>query len=270
MKIFLFLTLVFSTQAFAKRYIVPQDKDVLININHLDSSNEIYPLNIKVLIWNIYKGENKSWEKDYKDYSYKKDLLLLQEAHLNQNMLGVFSETKDLSYIFATSWIDTKDKNTASGIATASNSTSIEANWQRSYYREPYLKTPKMTLFTKYKLAGTNEELLVGNIHAINFVKAYKLRHMLEKAAEVISKHKGPVLFAGDFNTWTQTKLNNMNAIFKKLGMKSIQFKNDVRKRFRGNILDHAWVRGLNVQSSRVTKTLGSDHAPIFLELGIY
>jgi endonuclease/exonuclease/phosphatase (EEP) superfamily protein YafD len=270
MKFLIILSFLLSAESFAKRYVIPQDKDVLININHVNSSDEIYPLNIKVLVWNMYKGDNKTWEKDYSDYSHEQDLLLLQEAFLGQRMLSVFSQTKDLAYIFATAWIDGKNKNIPSGIATASNTTAININWQRSYYREPFLKTPKMTLFTKYKLAGIDEELLVGNIHAINFVKAYKLRHMLDKAAEVISKHKGPVLFAGDFNTWTKTKINNMNAVFKKLKMKSVQFKNDSRKRFRGHILDHAWVRGLDIQSSRVTKTLGSDHAPIFLELGIY
>lgn len=267
---FLLGTLLSSEVSFAKRYIIPQDKDVIIKINSIESDEVIYPFNIKVLVWNIYKGKNKNWINEFSDFSNNKDLVLLQEAFLNQKMLGLLASNKLFSYNFATSWIDLKYGATPSGIATGSSVTSSETTWQRSYFKEPILRTPKMTLFTKFKLAGMDKELLVGNIHAINFVRAYKLRHMLDQAAQIISKHKGPVLFAGDFNTWTKTKINNMNSVFKKLGMKSVSFKNDLRKRFLGKVLDHAWIRGLQVQSSKIPISSGSDHAPLIFELGVY
>ncbi len=268
-KLSILCLLLISCSAQARRYKVPLDREVMQTISVVNSPVQIYPLSVKVLVWNIYKGENKSWEDEFLTLSQDKDLLLLQEVVLNKKMTRVL-ENSDYGYLFATSWIDSKQSNLASGVATGSRSNVEHSLWQRSYYREPFIRTPKMTLFTAYKVAGTDEKLLVGNIHAINFVRTYKLKHMLKEAAKVIKSHKGPVIFGGDFNTWSKRKIRNMNTIFKNLGMKSVKFKNDTRKRFFGRILDHVWLRGIEVQSAIVPRSNGSDHAPMELELGIY
>lgn len=270
MKSVLFFIFLFSNLSYAARYIIPSDENVFKVINpSLSNRVELDPSDINVLVWNIYKGGIVSWERDFLSLARGKDLLVLQEAFLGPRMLKTFYSTIDMEYLFATAWIDGKYGNNPTGVTTASTVKASEVDWQRSYYLEPLIKTPKMTLFTSYKIAGMQKELLVGNIHGINFVRAYKLRHMLDKAAEVIKKHNGPVLFAGDFNTWTSTKLANMNAVFKSLKMKKIQFKNDIRKTIFGKIIDFAWIKNLSVLESAVPNVKGSDHKPMTFKLKV-
>ena len=61
---------------------------------------------------------------------------------------------------------------------------------------EPWLRTPKATSVTLYPLADSDDTLLTVNLHAVNFsfgVKAYQ--GQLDKAAELIRGHEGPVIF---------------------------------------------------------------------------
>jgi endonuclease/exonuclease/phosphatase (EEP) superfamily protein YafD len=269
LSVIILFTLV-SSSTFAGKYKIPKDEDVMITLNEQSSEVHLYPFSINILVWNIYKGANKSWKTDFDMLSSDKDILMLQEVYLNTKMKDVFNSMDSFHFSMATAWIDKKDKNTASGVGTATKGLPGETLWQRSRYREPVIKTPKMTIFTKYKLAGVDQELLVGNIHAINFVRAYKLRDMLDEAAKVMAVHEGPAIFAGDFNTWTKTKINNMNKVFKQLGYTKVTFENDYRKAMFGNVLDYAWVKNLKVLVSDVPRVKGSDHAPMTMELSIY
>jgi endonuclease/exonuclease/phosphatase (EEP) superfamily protein YafD len=266
----IFLFILVTASAFAGKYKIPKDEDVMVTFNDQTSEVYLYPFSINILVWNIYKGANKSWKSDFYELSNEKDILMLQEVYLNTKMKDTFSFMDWFHFSMATAWIDKKDKHTASGVGTATKGLPFKTIWQRSHYREPVIKTPKMTLFTKYKLAGVDQELLVGNIHAINFVRAFKLRHMLDEAAKVMAVHDGPAIFAGDFNTWTKTKINNMNKVFKQLGYVKVAFENDYRKAMFGNVLDYAWVKNLKVLESKVPRVKGSDHAPMTMELSIY
>ncbi len=270
MKLLLTFLLFFTFNlAHSKRYIIPADADVMSQIGNIPTREGLSPESIKVLVWNMYKGSNQSWGQDFQTLSEDADVLVLQEGFLTKKMNDQFLDLNWFEFHFATSFIDNKLGATATGVVTSSVVKSEETVWQRSYYREPAIKTPKMTLFTKYSIKGLKQKLLVGNIHGVNFVRAYKLRHMLDKAAEQISKHAGPVLFGGDFNTWTQTKINNMNAVFRKLGMKSVKFAKDNRKKFAGKILDHIWVKGLKVLKANAPTSKGSDHNPMVLEVQV-
>lgn len=255
----------------ARKYLIPADQDVLISSDEsLFKDAYLNPSSIKVLVWNMYKGSNHSWSDDFIKLSSGKDLLVLQESYLNQKMNNTFSKLDDFFFTTATAWIKKSDNYTPSGVSTASRGVPSTIAWQRSYFREPIIRTPKMALFTKYKLAGVADQLLVGNIHAINFVGTKKLVHMLNRAAEVFKIHTGPAIFAGDFNTWNKSKISNMKIILKRLGFQKVHFKKDYRKKFMGNILDYVWVKNLKVLSAKVPKVTGSDHAPMTLELSLY
>ena len=245
---------------------IPRDDRVLSTYGSVSQQSELDPNEINLLVWNMYKGINNSWKEDFQNLAKDKDILILQEGVLSIPMRMVFYLHTHMQFFFATSFIEDWQP---TGVVTSATVYALDKKWQRSYYREPVIKTPKMTLFTKYGVQNSQQEVLVGNIHGVNFVKEYKLRHMLVEAAKEISKHSGPVIFGGDFNTWTKTKLATMNGIFKKLGMKAVKFTKDNRKRFRGNILDHVWVRGFKVLSSSVPLTSGSDHNPMLVKLAI-
>ncbi len=252
------------------KYEIPADSDVLLDFNIIEEEVAIYPMGFSILVWNMFKGAKVNWLKDFQDLSNGKEILILQEVFTSKKMIQGFSETKDFNYVFATSFMDTSLQMKRNGVATAAKQISKKSSWQRSFYREPVIKTPKMTLFTKYKLAGIEEELLVGNIHAINFVSNKKFKHMIADAAQLLAKHKGPVIFGGDFNTWTKKKTRTMNRIMTGIGFKAVQFSVDFRKKFLGKTLDHIWVKGLNVKSAVAPVYPGSDHNPMEVSLGLF
>ena len=258
----------YSSFALIGRIFIPKDENVLKKINMVENVG-IDPYDIDVLVWNIYKGIEKNWRDEFFELSRGKELLIFQESIMHTRVSDELKRNPTTSYVFATSWYNLKYLNSETGVMTGATSKSISNKWQRSYFLEPLLNTPKMTLFTEYKLKGRSETLLVGNIHGINFVRAYKLRKMLNQAAAILKKHKGPAIFAGDFNTWTETKIKNMNTILMELGFKAVKFSKDIRKSFRGNPLDHAWVKGLKILSSEVPDSTGSDHKPMVMKLSI-
>lgn len=274
MKLTIISTLILATvlplDALAGRYAIPNDNEVISRLGGMGSPKSHLERQFNVLIWNVYKAKIEGWEDDYEILSSKTDLQLLQEGFLNSRMSRVFNQDKESTYVMATAWYDKKRGNTKSGILTGSNAKPISTQWQRSYYKEPILRTPKMALFTKYKVKGTEKLLLVVNIHGINFVTAGKLAHMIRSAATVVDKHDGPVLFAGDFNTWTGKKLGLMNTILKAVGMEQVSFNPDLRKKMFGIFLDHVWVRDLEVIDAEVYgDIMSSDHKPMKITLSL-
>lgn len=259
------ITLIFllalTSQAWAGRYLIPRDADVITKITNAPNASRELSQRVELLIWNIYKGKVVGWEQDFEQLSATADIMILQEAFLNPRMKRVFRESIVYNYVMATAWEDTKYSNTKSGVVTAAKVSPNDIGWQRSFFKEPISNTPKMTLFTEYKIRGSKKTLLVGNIHGINFVTTNKLRHMLKLAAERISTHSGPVVFGGDFNTWNASKMNMMIKTLSAARMKPVSFFPDGRKRVLGKILDHIWTKNLKVLSSKVhSKILSSDH----------
>lgn len=262
------LTMTLSASVFAGRYIVPTDNNVISKFNNNSYKDVSLKHRINILVWNIYKGKIVGWEEDFSSLANQNDLMILQEVFLNPRMERVFKSTSEFDYTFASAWEDTKYSNTKSGVATASRVKPTKIQWQRSYFTEPIVKTPKMTLFTEYALENSDQKLLVGNIHGINFVTAGKLKHMIDRATEVLKKHSGPIVFAGDFNTWTKTKLRIMNESLRKIGMSPVKFDLDTRKRALGKALDHIWIKNLKVIGSKVLSNITtSDHKPLAIEV---
>ena len=251
----------------AGRIYIPKDENVLKKYNVFQSRlNSLDPNKIDVLVWNIYKGKMETWKKDFNDLSDGMDILILQEAVAHSRVIDDVKRMPWMEFVFATSWYNSKYLNSETGVMTGSLAASIKNKWQRSHFLEPIIHTPKMTLFTEYRIKDTPKTLLVGNIHGINFVRAFKLKHMLEQAKKYIKNHQGPVIFAGDFNTWSKTKIGHMNKVLTDLGLKSVSFEKDLRTSVKGFYLDHVWTRGLKVLSSHVPDVDGSDHKPMVLK----
>ena len=252
-----------TASAWTKRYQLPAHEDILIQLNdpqheHLD------PERIDILVWNMQKGIRDTWHADYQQLSLGKDILLLQEVLLDDNMGGVLDEHDDYAYHVAASFRDTWDDHVVSGVATASTARPLATSYQRSHYREPLIDTPKMAMITEYSLASTDATLLTANIHAINFVSKKKHRHMLEELEAELTGHDGPIILAGDFNTWSDEKTRTLMQMVERLGLIEVSFSDDHRTRMFGNALDWVFARGLSVESSQVHgHMVGSDHKPM-------
>lgn len=277
LKVLFFVLTLFSfsgQRAEASRFVIPEDDNVLKIINSVKSADYVIPReDIKVLVWNMYKAGKDSWAEDYKKLSRGMDILLLQEIITVPKMLQTLTNDQR-SYFLATSFMDKKRNLARTGTATASTFKPVRVGWQRSKYREPIIRTPKMITIAEYDLSGTDDNLLTLNIHAINFVSTRKLKHMIEAALIEARKHNGPVIFGGDFNTWSKKKLKMMYDLMAFYGFKDVTFPTinrkgeDGRMKTFGNILDHVFVRGLKVKKSKVYASVeGSDHKAMEVHL---
>jgi endonuclease/exonuclease/phosphatase (EEP) superfamily protein YafD len=246
---------------------VPSIKDIMLDMGEF-SQEELNPDSIKILVWNMYKGANPSWADDYEKLTENQDILMNQEMYLNDLMKSAFVNHSGYGYHTATSFIYLPS-NTRTGVTTASRVKTTRFKAQRSRALEPAINTPKMSLETFYKIKGTNQELMTVNIHAINFVSTHALGTQLKDLAKDIKRFKGPVVFAGDFNTWSPGKLRLMRRIIVKgLKMKEVTFVEDNRKKVFNNIIDYIFVKDLEVIDSKsFGDILGSDHTPMTVEL---
>ena len=136
-----------------------------------DGRSELDPERISLLNWNIYKGKRDDWATDFERYSRKHDILTIQEAHLDDE-LEYLLEAEHQNWALNIAF-DYQDR--ATGVMTASAVKPVALCGQRT--KEPWIRAPKTSLISYYPLAGVDEDLLVANIHGINFTlgaKAYK------------------------------------------------------------------------------------------------
>ena len=259
-RIVIFVTVLISVLVATEKKLptIPEDSAVLAT---LGKNNNPYATisskTIKVFAWNIYKGRKDNWRNDFLKNSAGHDILLLQEAYLDPAMISVFEHDTPYRFDFAASFLDYDGDNIfPTGVAIGSLATPKEIAFLRSSGREPVI-----SILAKYDLAFSSKQLMVATIHALNFVSTDKLEAQLTEVAQVLSTHKGPLIWAGDFNTWSMAKLIVLDKIMARLGMRTVFFNPDIRSRLSGNPLDHIYVRGFEVLSSSVIDAPdGSDH----------
>lgn len=219
---------------------------------------------IQLLVWNIYKQNNPQWRSSIVDLSSGKSLVLLQEA----------SATDELSAWIQRNHWDAKQVNAfkvmdvSAGVLTLSSAGPAKSCAYT--YTEPWLQLPKSAIYTQYELSN-GQQLAVMNLHAVNFtVGTEDYEKQLSQLESALSKHKGPLIFAGDFNSWSEKRMDVMREVLSKLSLKHVVFSPDYRTRFlTGYPLDHVFVRGLDVKKAEALKTSASDHNPLLVELQV-
>src|SRR5690606_36680045 len=139
------------------------------------------------------------------------------------------------------------------GVVTGATVPADEVIFQRSEGRELVGFTAKMVLINKFALAGKKQDLMTSNIHALNTVSWKKMGAQVLNALRVAKDHDGPVIFAGDFNTWSKKKEEFLKRSMKRAGFKEVIFHNgDERMYVFGRPLDYIFVRDLRVKTSGV------------------
>ena len=212
---------------------------------------------LRVLSWNIQKAGDTDWAGDLRQLSGIIQLAFIQEAAVKANIAGEIP--LPLYQAFAAGYT-TDDIET--GVLTLSTSSpSLLCNltaW------EPWLGTPKATSVTEHPMAGHENRLLAINIHAVNFeLSAQEFEAQLNSIATVIAAHTGPVIAAGDFNTWSEDRQDMVDALMAEHGLINTTYEPDLRTRFLDWPLDHIYLHGLSVQDTEVTAVDSSDHNPL-------
>jgi len=213
---------------------------------------------LRVLSWNIHKNGDPGWDADLARFAADSDLLLLQEAALTARLRDVLAGA-GFDALLASSFALNGHQ---TGVLSAARAPPTRGCVQRRF--EPLIQLPKSALITRYRLQGTNEELAVANVHSINFaVSLGDYRAQLEAIAQELSGHRGPVIVAGDFNTWNPMRMRTVDDVMRQMRLAPVLPGIDLRSRFLGHQVDHVFVRGLDVVEARAPKVGSSDHNPV-------
>jgi endonuclease/exonuclease/phosphatase (EEP) superfamily protein YafD len=216
---------------------------------------------MRVLVWNVYKGKRRQWRSEFERLMGQSDLVLAQELLFHPPTQELL-EASELSWTTATSFIYARRQAHATGLGTAARADALEVIALQSEAREPITRTPKLALVTAHRLSD-DSTLLVVNVHAINFAGFDPFDAQLEAVEKQIRAHEGPVLLAGDFNTWSGRRRARLSRLRDELELDAVRFELDPRRA----PLDHAFVRGLVVEHSKVHRGRASDHMALSFEL---
>lgn len=221
------------------------------------------PKQITLLNWNIAKGGKKGWREDFRGFCDGVDIALLQEAKLEYDMPSFFGGESCWSFAPGFTRPDH-----STGVMTISAAETVD-HVQHSH-PEPWTRIPKAALISEYRLSGSDLTLMVANVHAINFTAGVRsFKRQLYGLLDGLLHHHGPIIFAGDFNTWRRKRLDVVDDIIQILGLEVVHFHSDVRKQAFGLALDHVFVRGLHGVDSQVHAVRSSDHNPMTVTLAL-
>jgi endonuclease/exonuclease/phosphatase (EEP) superfamily protein YafD len=253
----------------------------LLNDLGEEMSNGLDPLSIKVVTWNglegnrtsLFKnwfGDREEWREDFFEIAENSDLIILQEAFVDEETIDILAQLKNLKgpiwWTLSPNFIY-RMKNAPTGVLTISSSVPSDTESFRT--KEPVLTTPKASLLTKYYLNGSDKKLMVVNVHAI-LLGEKTFKSQLCELEERIILHDGPVILAGDFNAFTEDRVEELERMVEFLELRSA-FDNvtpeDDRSRFLFRYpYDHFFYKGLKLKCQpSVKKVESSDHNPILV-----
>ncbi|WED21164.1 endonuclease/exonuclease/phosphatase family protein [Vibrio sp. JC009] len=213
---------------------------------------------INLLVWNIYKQNRASWQKSLSRFSADAQLMLLQEASLTDSFKSwMVSENLDSQMVKAFDAFDT-----SAGVISLSHSFPAKACAYTSI--EPWLRLPKSALYTRYPLSN-GQQLAAINVHAINFTLGTEdYEKQLKQLQRVVDNHRGPLLLAGDFNSWSESRMKELSRVADSLGLAAVPFDPDNRKQFvTGLPLDHIYYKNLKLINAKAPESDASDHNPL-------
>lgn len=210
--------------------------------------------------WNIYKENKADWQQDLLTLSNTSDFILLQEAYLT-DALNQLLKTSGRQWDMISAF---RYRGIHAGVMTIGNIPSLARCAQRS--TEPVAFLPKSSLITYYPIKNQPYNLLVANIHAINFtVGIEKFTQQLKQIKAVLARHKGPIVFGGDFNTWSDQREIVLDQLIgtEELGLLKVEFISNEAVLIWGHRLDHVFYRDLKIVKAEIIPVESSDHYPL-------
>jgi endonuclease/exonuclease/phosphatase (EEP) superfamily protein YafD len=224
----------------------------------------IDPRGFTLFSWNVMKEGRDGWKEDFRRLAVDADLLTLQEVSLTEVLREQLQDGRyywDLTAAFLY-------RSRETGVLTGSRT--VPASRCVSRFSEPLAIIPKTVLVSRYPLAGTDRSLLVANVHLINFtVDTGRYEEQLRELEELLSSHDGPLLLAGDFNTWSGGRMEVVEGLTARLGLSGVELDREDLASFFGRPVDHVLYRGLEPVDVRVVKVSTSDHNPVMVRFKV-
>lgn len=222
------------------------------------SDSELNANHISLLNWNIYKGQRDNWASDFSKLIQMQDIVMLQEALLKPALYQAL-DSQQLNWNLNTAFFY---DDIETGVLTASKVKALRSCGLRT--QEPLIQTPKTILISEYRLSSGEQNLLVANIHGINFTMGTEVyEQQIASLIRAIQDHTGPVIVAGDFNTWSDNRMEVVNRMVELLALTAVSYTSHNRLTMFGNPLDHVFYRGLEVIKEESVSVSSSDHNPI-------
>jgi endonuclease/exonuclease/phosphatase (EEP) superfamily protein YafD len=232
--------------------------DGIVSLSAAPSSQPREP--IEVLVWNVQKFENPkaiNWLDQTSAH-----VIITQESI--ESTHKQFALSKQAADVFAPGYQTLNNETSGVGIVTRLETLSSCA-WQ---HQEPWLLTPKATLVSAVRAA--DKIMIIVNLHAVNFsIGTSELNNQLEAISAVIGDFKGPVIVAGDFNTWSQSRTQLLIGFAQEHGLQPAVFEPDYRVKPFSYPLDHILTKNLQVIDSRSEENEFSDHNPLILTIAL-
>jgi len=238
-----------------------EDADRLLQsagVAEVATDNALRPGPLRMTTWNIHKQSDPGWQQDLATFAAASDVVLLQETALDPQLHAIVDDA-GLGWVLASSFLY---QDTDIGVLTATRLAPLASCTQRVV--EPIIRIPKSAVITWLRIAGSAQTLAVINVHAINFelvLDAY--RAQMEALADAVAGHEGPIILAGDFNTWNDARERVLSETAARLGLAELKSDDDRRTRFLGHHVDHVFARGLQVVSTEAIPVKSSDHNPV-------
>lgn len=265
------LLVTFAVASFHLIFVIPSQPSLITSSQSI--SSDIYSCyqnstpkaidvsdGLSITVWNIYKQNRSNWQSELNKLSAGSDLVLLQEARVT-NDFRLWVTSSQWGSIRVNAFEAFKQ---SSGVLNLATHLPIEACAYT--HEEPWLQLPKSALWSRYLLSN-GEELAVINIHAVNFTfGTVDYASQLNSLTDKLQQYRGPVLFAGDFNSWSKSRFTVLKDALEKVGLTEVDFDPDNRTQFMtGLVLDHVFYRGLEVEKAKAPFTNASDHNPMLV-----
>ena len=251
----------FRKRNYTLRYKKNSDVELILPNHHIVVKQPLIDQEyFSILVWNIFKQKRAECINILELYADKAKLILLQEAQTTPQLLNFISRHNKIADHVPAYCL----KDIYAGVMTITDSLPTDLLSFREI--EPLIRVPKSALITIYPIKNSFQQLLVANIHAVNFsigIKVYRQQvHILLKR---IKEHHGPVILAGDFNAWSKQRLDLLFYLVSSIGLKPVNFSVDIRKTFMGRPLDFVFYRGLQLDAAQIISTTASDHNPLYV-----
>jgi endonuclease/exonuclease/phosphatase (EEP) superfamily protein YafD len=226
---------------------------------------------ITIVSWNVHKQRDMRLQADLHALLRRQRpaLVFLQEA------TAELLDSTLMTGHFAPSWHYPLLDGSATGVLTLSPVAPMRSEGLSTRWREFFLATPKVALATEY-LLPTGARLLAVNVHCLNFERwgTLKFRAQLTALQVLMAKHTGPILLAGDFNTWNPRRLRLVTALAQDLQLTEVrEFAGALKTGDQQSAvvnwllgidrtlaLDRVYYRGLSPLSATVLPFTSSDH----------
>lgn len=230
-------------------------------IKSLKHQDTLCAESFSVLCWNVAKLSLKSsYQECLKSIIQNNtvDILLLQEV---KKEITKELDIYDFSYILSPNIQTNKH---VFGVLSAFKISCENELSLLTKKREFRFATHKVTLITKHKISN-DAELMIVNLHAINFVNNSDFLNELDNIKSSIKSHKGAMIVAGDFNTWNLQRVQFLREFTHALSLKEVSFSDNSKlKKVFTNCLDYIFYRGLKLIDSKIVDSKKiSDHNPI-------